>query len=254
MGSIPLPQFPPDFRPRCYKCNSLTLHFNFTRHPWAWNQTEIQFSCGMCGAVGYGENTVIAKFSPQLVSWQREQEQRQAGTLARERERERESQRAREAVAAARVAEEEQRREEERLRNEARLRAQLEADMLRSAAEVGAQEDVPDDSGPQSEVDPVERRRARDRARKARARAAAREARIAAAVQADQVRPLPPLPDPIPPQAELPSAPDLGKKCFWSSCNRSRVGSSKYCSRACSNRNARHNAKLRSRAKTKSDT
>jgi hypothetical protein len=40
-----------------------------------WTKMEIQYSCSTCGVTGYGEETVISRFSPQLVAWRRQREE-----------------------------------------------------------------------------------------------------------------------------------------------------------------------------------
>ena len=279
MASIPLPQFPPEFKPKCFKCSSLNVHFNFTKHSWAWNQSELQYSCGVCGVMAYGEDAIIAKFSLQLKDWRREQEE------AKVRAKEAAERRVREAAEA-----EARRKEEERIRAEeeetARRIAVNGAEMKRRAEENAAMVAA---ALERRRLAALERKRAHDRERKARSRAAARaakeaappvqpvanptpqqleaEARLqaarerkreidrayrarvrAAARAAADVLPDAPPPPPAPPvpapeivEDPTPPTKDEGD-CAWKDCDKPRVGKSKYCSRNCSNKNARWNA------------
>ena len=224
MPSIPLPQFPAEFNARCFKCNSNSLHFNFTKHPWMWTKLEIQYSCRMCGMTGYGEDNVVAKFSPQLESWRREQ-QRAAWEeqMFRERvQREADETAAREAqeaaTAAARAAQiMAQKSDEYQLRvNEAleRRRIQTLENKRRRDREYRERKKLKANMAALSE----EMRLAEERTAEVRARREEDEERAAAAAST---------------------------KCAWRDCEHPRTEASKYCSRTCSNRNAAWNLRQR---------
>ena len=228
MPSIPLPHFPAEFNARCYKCSSPSVHFNFTKHPWMWTKLEIQYSCRMCGTSGYGEDNVVAKFSPQLESWRRDQ-QRAAHERA-ELDR-----------AAAREAKS---RREAAEREEAERVAREEAEALAAAAserQAIAQKEAEyqmrvNEALERRRNQTLENKRRRDREYRERKKMKAAmnalseemrlaEERIAAEREA---------------RAEAEAA-----KCAWRDCGEHRTESSKYCSRRCSNRNAAWNLKMR---------
>lgn len=304
MASIPLKQFPPEFMPRCYKCNSTTLHFNFTRHPWAWNQAEIQFSCSMCGTSGFGEDAVISRFTPQLQAWKQERADRarfeEAARLRREEEarqaaaREIEERVLREAAEAA--------RREERERAAAVAAAEAQAAATRAVWDPAGMAQKARDRAERIEASAshdgetaLERKRRLDRERKARARAAARhrmEEAVHQAVEPQEAQPEPQVEATTAPEApvavEAPSRedrlaerrrkdreyrarvreaaraarakaaePEEGRqepevvdptKCALRECASPRRQDSKYCSRACSNKNAQQNARRRKEA------
>lgn len=246
MPQIPLPHFPPEFRPVCFKCSSTNLNFTFTRHPWLWNETEIKCSCGKCGALVYGDTAVTAKFADQLKSWKAEQARirEEAERMAAEERR-----RAEEAEAARRVA---------LGAAEIRRKAEERALMVAAALERRKQETV-------------ERRRARDRERKALLRAAAKAAsgfveetseeaearklaalerkrkidkeyrirkRSAARAVKEEVKQKE---EEVQRETRLPDE----ERCAWHKCENPRAPRSKYCCRTCSNRNASLNARKR---------
>ncbi len=277
MATIPLPQFPPEFKPKCFKCSSLNVHFNFTKHSWAWNQSEIQYSCGACGVMCYGEDAIIGKFSLQLKDWRREQE------AAKVRVKQETEKRALEAAeAAARRLEEERIRaeQEETSRRishnaaEMKRRAEENAAMVAAALErrrlaalerkrahdrernarsrarkreLAATQTVsepvvlPPDQEARRQAQ-IEKKRAYDRERTARIRATRQEAAAlasaereeAARVVAAQV-----IEDALEPEVPADDEP----RCSWQECDKPRTTTSKYCSRRCSNKNARWNAK-----------
>lgn len=86
MPSVPLDGFPPEFTPRCPKCEGTSLHFQRTQHPFMWGSADLQVSCYTCATVKYGEPAVRQVFGPQLERWRRQQEearqQRQAAIEA----------------------------------------------------------------------------------------------------------------------------------------------------------------------------
>jgi hypothetical protein len=223
LPSIPLPQFPAEFNARCFKCNSNSLHFNFTKHPWMWTKLEIQYSCRMCGMTGYGEDNVVAKFSPQLESWRREQQRAawEAQMLREGAQREAEERAAREAQEAATAAARDaqimaQKNEEYQMRvNEAleRRRIQTLENKRRRDKEYRDRKKMKLAMDALSE----EMRLAEERTAEVRARREEEERAAAAAAT----------------------------KCAWRDCSEHRTESSKYCSRRCSNRNAAWNLKQR---------
>jgi hypothetical protein len=175
---------------------------------------------------GYGEDNVVAKFSPQLESWRREQ-QRAAWEeqMFRERvQREADETAAREAqeaaTAAARAAQiMAQKSDEYQLRvNEAleRRRIQTLENKRRRDREYRERKKLKANMAALSE----EMRLAEERAAEARALREEEERAAAAA----------------------------STKCGWRDCDHPRTQSSKYCSRTCSNRNAAWNSRMKDKA------
>jgi hypothetical protein len=172
---------------------------------------------------GYGEDNVVAKFSPQLESWRREQQRAawEAQMLREGAQREAEEQAAREAQEAATAAAREaqimaQKSEEYQLRvNEALERRRIQT---------------------------LENRRRRDREYRERKRlkasmdALSEEMRLAAE-RAEAAR--------AQREDEERAAAAAATKCAWRDCDHPRTEASKYCSRKCSNRNAAWNLRQR---------
>ena len=264
MASIPLPQFPSDFHPKCYKCSSLNLHFNLTKHPWDWKQLEVQFRCGACGSVGFGEDMIVSRFSGQLKAWQTQEKSsstlptqnraeqqalqltlRIAETKRKEAEAERlkilreaEEKRAVLEKKALQEAAREIRHQEmiERKRLADRVRKQSKAAAVRVAAAAVVRVVEPpvvlDEAGLRR-LALLERKREVDRQCKARKRAALKAAASALAAPKETL-----------PEAVAPTLPPESR-CAWQPCSNARTKTSKYCSHTCSNRNAR--AQLRAR-------
>lgn len=226
MPSIPLPHFPAEFNARCYKCSSPSVHFNFTKHPWMWTKLEIQYSCRMCGTSGYGEDNVIAKFSPQLESWRRDQ-QRAARELQEVR-------------AAA------EREEADRASREQAELLAAEASRKQAIAQKEAEYQMRvNEALERRKIQMLENKRRRDKEYRDRKRmklamnALSEEMRLAeeraAEIRAQR-------------EEEERTAAAAATKCAWRDCSEHRTESSKYCSRRCSNRNAAWNLKMREAA------
>jgi hypothetical protein len=266
MASIPLPQFPSDFHPKCYKCSSLNLHFNLTKHPWDWKQLEVQFRCGACGSVGFGEDMIVSRFSGQFQAWQTREKssstlptqnraEQQAIQLslriAETKRKEAEADRLRvlrEASEKSAVLEKkalqeaarEIRHQEmiERKRLADRVRKQVKAAAVRVTAAAAASVRVVEppvvlDEAGQRRLALRERKREVDRQCKARKRAALKAAASAIAAPKEV------LPEP----AASPLSPE--SRCAWQPCSNARTKTSKYCSHTCSNRNAREQLRAR---------
>ena len=234
MPSIPLSHFPEEFNARCFKCNSGSVHFNFTKHPWMWSKLEIQYGCRMCGTTGYGEDNVIAKFGPQLEAWRRDQQRAAHERAELDREAAREA-KSRKAAAEREEAERVAREEAEALAAAASERqaiAQKEAEYQMRVNEALERR--------RNQV--LENKRRRDREYRERKKlkvtmnALSEEMRLAeeraAEIRAQRE------------EAERVAA-AAATKCAWRDCGEHRTESSKYCSRRCSNRNAAWNLKQR---------
>lgn len=139
MASVPLDGFPPEFLPRCPKCDGVSLHFQRTRHPFMWGSTDLQVSCYTCGTVKYGEPAVRQVFEPQLERWHQRQQEEAAlqaalqAALEQERALAEQAQREREREEAARLAREQAERDEARAQEEARAQRQAAIKALREA-------------------------------------------------------------------------------------------------------------------------
>jgi hypothetical protein len=216
MATIPLKQFPPDFHPVCFKCRSSNVHFNLTKHPWMWNGSELQFSCGTCGSTAYGEDSIVAKFSIQMTEWRKDSQER-ARFAAAERIRLAEETRL-EAIKAERERQAAIQDMEERILREAQAEAaRLEAEAA-AEAQAAATRAVWDPSGMAQKArdrsarlaaliaageTALDRKRRADRESKARSRARKREL---AATQ--------PVPEPVvlPPDQEARRQAQIEKK------------------------------------------
>ena len=232
MPAIPLPQFPPDFRPRCHKCSSTNLNFTFTRHLWIWNQSEIKYNCCMCGIVGYGESVVIARFTDQLEAWQKEKLVKEEARILAEAslKEQAEIQRlaAEQALLKAKEAAMKLMTKLERRRaidNAYRVKRREAAKL---AAASGIDVLTPEQNAVIEEKRAAmrERKRADDRAYKARVRAAEKARKEAEAATGEQKE----------------------TKCAWVKCDNSRTETSKDCSRKCSNKSASLSARQRKAA------
>lgn len=216
MPAIPLSHFPAAFRPTCHKCGSNRLHFNFTHHAWMWTKMEIQYSCSTCGVTGYGEETVISRFSPQLDAWRKvqhnAQKMQEAQALAQ-----REAERcAAQEIASAEAA--------------VALQAQI------SEQNLVAEKQRADEEIQRRQNQLRENNRKRDREYRERKKLRLAEAALRAERQEAEAKAL----------AEMPTTP----RCAWQECSNARTASSKYCSCLCSNRNAAHNERLRRAQRT----
>jgi len=245
--AIPLPQFPPDFRPRCHKCSSTNLNFVFTRHLWIWNQSEVKYNCCMCGIVGYGDSVVIARFTDQLVAWQKEK-------LAKEEARVLEEASLKAQAEMQRLAAEQAllKAKEDAMKLMTKLERRRAIDNAyrvkrREAAKLAAASGIdiltPEQKAVIEEKRAAmrERKRADDRAYKARIRAAEKaraaekerkEAEVAAST------------------AQAAAEAKLKMKCAWKNCDNPHTETSKYCSRTCSNRSAYLSARQRKAAQS----
>lgn len=139
MPSVPLDGFPPEFTPRCPKCEGTSLHFQRTRHPFMWGSTDLQVSCYTCATVKYGEPAVRQVFEPQLEKWRQRQQEEAAlqaalqAALEKERLLAEQAKREREQEEAARLAREQAERDEARAQEEARQQRQAAIKALREA-------------------------------------------------------------------------------------------------------------------------
>ena len=226
MPSIPLDHFPAEFNARCYKCSSPNIHFNFTKHPWLWTKLEIQYSCKMCGAAGYGEDNVIAKFGGQLEAQRRDQRRaaREMQELRAAAEREAEERASREAQEATSAAD-----------REAQIMAQkIEAHQLRvnEALEL-------------RRIQTLENKRRRDKEYRDR-----KKMKLAMNALSEEMRLAEELASEMRAQREEAerAAAAAATKCAWRDCEHPRTEASKYCSRTCSNRNAAWHLRQRKQA------
>jgi len=247
-----------DFKLSCPKCKSRNVHVMTEKGIWS-EAPEYSFACYTCGLRKYGEGVIYGLVEDLRHEWNRAAKER-AEEKARKAEEESEKARLRDAIARYRA---EQRIREEAERKEAEAKAAENhrawlAEMERRNAEPRPQPVVKPAPAPppKPELEPGlppeerrrqmqalyrdanrERRRENDRLRRVRLR----EAR-----EAEVIAPLPePTPEPTPEPVVLPVIGDGVALCAWESCGNPARENSKYCSRNCSNKNARSRSKDR---------
>lgn len=220
------------FKFACPKCGSLS--FNLEReHSYALNRpSELIFSC-RCGKQLFGEN-ITAEYDRQRLAWEsdpkaqeqeREREERRREAEAREEQLKRAVEYRRAWISQRRASADANRR-----------RVQDENARVWAEAAPAAASPTPWAKRPQPVEPPPPRAPVAER----RPEPAPRTTLVVAPVSAPPVAAAPLV------QHELPSAPpaSVGAEgeveiCMWEGCTNPRAPNSKYCSRACSNRNAR---------------
>ena len=276
MSAIPLDGFPPAFFPRCPKCDSGSLHFQRTKHPFMWGKTDLQFSCFTCGLVKYGEPAIRQAFEGALAKWERQWKEEVAFQVSVDKERaervarevettrlrreqearqqvEVEAKRAKEAKEAARTAREQKkvqaqeeaarkvREEQERIvreRDAALLAREQELARERAARwaeiEVMRKRDAERQANLQREL---------KRERDTRYREKKRAARLSLSPVAVLPAPVSQPAAPVVVEVEVGVVEEVGSvslpMCAWTGCANHATPTSKYCSRTCSNNNAR---------------
>ena len=270
MASVPLDGFPPEFLPRCPKCESRSLHFQHARHPFMWGSTELRASCYTCGLVKYGEPAVRQAFESQLAQWQRKQDEARAFQVALEKERAERA--AREAEEAARLRREQEARlareqEEARLareQEEAERKVREEQERIereRTEARIARERELARERAARwAEIEVMRKRDAERQANLQRELKRERDIRYRekkrARLAASPVAALPTPPIPTPPVAavevsvvEVSVVEEVGSvslpMCAWTGCANHATPNSKYCSRTCSNNNAHARYKAR---------
>lgn len=171
MPAIPLDGFPPAFFPRCPKCDSGSLHFQRTKHPFMWGKTDLQFSCFTCGLVKYGEPAIRQAFEAALAKWERQGKEEAAFQVSVDKER---AERVAREVEATRLRREQEARQQVEVEAKRAKEAKEAARLAREQKKVQAQEEA--ERKVREEQEEQERVvRERDAARLAREQELARE-------------------------------------------------------------------------------
>ena len=247
MSAIPLEGYDPRFLPSCSKCGSLSVNFQWARHPFMWGAKELKSSCYTCGQIRYGEAQIRQDFDPQFLRWKRAQQEEERllqEELLRRKAREEEEARLLQEEEARLLREKE--REQELLNLLALQRAQEE------------QERVAREKEEEAKLQELRARRAKQkRDQRARKRARQEEIMRAQEKQREYARALVQRGKEV---QEMVAAALLRQgekkarihpdddKCAWKDCDNLPAENSKYCSRTCSNKNARWNHRQRATA------
>lgn len=275
MPAIPLDGFPPAFFPRCPKCDSGSLHFQRTKHPFMWGKTDLQFSCFTCGLVKYGEPAIRQAFEGALAKWHRQGQQEAAFQVSLDKERaervarevettrlrreqearqqvEVEAKRAKEAKEAARLAREQkkvqaQEEAERKVRERDAALLAREQELARERAARWAEIEVMRKRDAERQAN-LQRELKRERDTRYREKKRGGLAASPVAVLPASAPALTPVQVAVETSVTLSETLSATKNCAWHGCaNEARVNSI-YCSRTCNNHNAHARARAHARA------
>ena len=251
-----------DFKLSCPKCKSRNVHTMTATSIWS-KASEYSFVCYTCGLRKYGEEVIYGLVEDLRHEWDRAAKER-AEEKVRRAEEGSEKARLREVIGRHRV-EQRIREEEERREADAKATAARQAWL----AEMGPRNSEPRpqpvvkpapapapaptpkpelEPEPEPDLTPKEQRRQsqaryRDANRERRREGdRLRRVRLRKAKEAEVITPLP---EPTPEPEVRPVIGDGVALCAWEPCGSPAQEGSKYCSRNCSNKNARLRAKER---------
>jgi len=244
MSAIPLEGYDPRFLPSCTKCGSLSVNFQWARHPFQWGAKELKSSCYTCGQIRYGESQIRQDCDPQLLRWKRAQQEEerllQEEILLRKAREEEEARLLQEE--RARLLREKE-REQELLNLLALQRAQEEQERVAREKEEAEKKKELRERKANQRRDQRARQRAREE-EKLRAQEKQREYARSLVQRGKEVQKM--VAEALLRQGEkkVRIHPD-DDKCAWKDCGNLPAQNSKYCSRTCSNKNARLNYRNR---------